>query len=554
MVSRITGFGRVAATAAVLGPTFFGNLFQFANLIPFMVFGMLSGSLIPAILVPMLVRRLDMQDRAGAERLASGFLGLLLAIFAAVTALGILITPLLLRIIAPVVEQSADQSGQLHTYWLLMGMMFPQLLFYAVSAVCTAVQQAHGRFALAAGATAVENVGTAAVVGLSAFLFGRGKEIGEVGLAQALVLGLGATGAVAACAALQWWGARRAGVRLVPSSGWRDPEIRALFRTGVASVGYACLSILSLFGMLSIASRVPGGVAAFQIAHAFVHLPVALTASSVAAVQLPELARSFRNRQQVEFVATYRCAVRLVLFVMLPGSLLLVTIGPALARASAFGEMATAYGVSLIAACIAGRGLGAVGEAVLVVATSASYARRDAASPLRANGLLFAVNVVGMGLASMMGGGVALLLTLAIAATASSSLAALYLHHRQLRGGAASGRGWLRAAAGEMVLSLAAMGPAWLIIDRAAGHVSGPWEGIQLAAGAALAAALTYLFIQFVRGSEDMALLLPLLGRLRRGLARRRAGAATVRFMRPGARSDDHRPAACQPGGSSVRS
>jgi putative peptidoglycan lipid II flippase len=34
MISRITGFGRFVAIAAVLGPTFFGNLFEATNLLP----------------------------------------------------------------------------------------------------------------------------------------------------------------------------------------------------------------------------------------------------------------------------------------------------------------------------------------------------------------------------------------------------------------------------------------------------------------------------------------------------------------------------------------
>jgi peptidoglycan biosynthesis protein MviN/MurJ (putative lipid II flippase) len=37
LVSRITGFGRVAALAAVLGPTYFGNLFQTSLLLPYIL-------------------------------------------------------------------------------------------------------------------------------------------------------------------------------------------------------------------------------------------------------------------------------------------------------------------------------------------------------------------------------------------------------------------------------------------------------------------------------------------------------------------------------------
>lgn len=38
LVSRITGFARVATMAAVLGPTFFGNIYQLTALLPNMIF------------------------------------------------------------------------------------------------------------------------------------------------------------------------------------------------------------------------------------------------------------------------------------------------------------------------------------------------------------------------------------------------------------------------------------------------------------------------------------------------------------------------------------
>ena len=54
---------------------------------------------------------------------------------------------------------------------------------------------------------------------------GAGVPNGEV-----LLLGLGCTGAVALHAGLQWLGARRAGVRVRPTAGWRDPEVRDVLR------------------------------------------------------------------------------------------------------------------------------------------------------------------------------------------------------------------------------------------------------------------------------------------------------------------------------------
>src|SRR5438046_7253111 len=88
IISRVTGVIRFAVIAAVLGPTFFGNTYQFTNSLPnLLYYGLLAGSLFSSLLVPALVGHVDKGDRRGSERVAGGFLG---------------ITLLMLLLIAPV--------------------------------------------------------------------------------------------------------------------------------------------------------------------------------------------------------------------------------------------------------------------------------------------------------------------------------------------------------------------------------------------------------------------------------------------------------------------
>ena len=60
IVSRATGVLKFACIGAVLGPTFFGNTYQFTNSLPNLVYyGFLAGSLFSSLLVPALVRHID---------------------------------------------------------------------------------------------------------------------------------------------------------------------------------------------------------------------------------------------------------------------------------------------------------------------------------------------------------------------------------------------------------------------------------------------------------------------------------------------------------------
>src|SRR5207248_8600201 len=107
MVSRISGFVRVAVVAAVLGPTYLGNIFQATNTLPNLAYAALTGSLFSNLLVPPLVRRVDACDRRATERLAGAFLSVALTVFAGVVAVVMLAAPLILRLLSAGVADPA---------------------------------------------------------------------------------------------------------------------------------------------------------------------------------------------------------------------------------------------------------------------------------------------------------------------------------------------------------------------------------------------------------------------------------------------------------------
>src|SRR5256885_3458384 len=79
ILSRVTGLIKFAVIGAVLGPTFFGNTYQFTNSLPnLLYYGLLAGSLFSPLLVPALVRHIHPPDQPPSETVAAGFLGLAL--------------------------------------------------------------------------------------------------------------------------------------------------------------------------------------------------------------------------------------------------------------------------------------------------------------------------------------------------------------------------------------------------------------------------------------------------------------------------------------------
>ncbi|MGI9490844.1 MAG: murein biosynthesis integral membrane protein MurJ [Geminicoccaceae bacterium] len=429
LFSRVTGFARVAVMAAVLGPTFFGNLFQTTYHIPAIISEILSGSLIAAILVPSLVRCLERRDPAAASRLASGFLGVMFIAGAAVAVSIFLGAPLILSLITAAVADPDIRAQQQEVGWLLLLMLIPQIFLYSLNATNVAIQHAHRRFPLASAGPIVENLGIVAVLLSSAMIFGAGMEIDQVTTAQVLWLGIGCTGSVALQSIVQAWGAYRTGTVVVPHFGRFDPELRRVTGLLLPSSGYAILNGLVYLALFIVAGRLPGGALAVQIGWNVFNLPVALCARPVVAAQLPRLSSNRAN--QVTFNQIYRSSLGLVAFMTLPVSILLVGMGDYAARLIAYGEMSNADSIAMIGAAIMGMGVGVIGNSIVLIGTSSSYALDRPWWPFQSQVIWAVIAGAGMTLAWTSMSGIGYIFALTLSVSVGYLVAGAYLHWRQ---------------------------------------------------------------------------------------------------------------------------
>lgn len=500
VASRLTGFLRVALLAAVLGPTFFGNLFQTALFLPYLVCQMLVVSLMPAILTPHLVRLRLANEPAAAAALARRCFGLALLLFCGMALAMALAAPLILPLLLLAVDDPLIRAEQLRLGWPLLLCLAPQIPLYGIAAIGVAVQHADRRFALASAAPAFENLALVAMLVAVALVFGIGADVAAVTIGQVLALGLGATTAVGLHAAVQWWGARRAGITLVPQGGWADPTLRRVLKLALPSSGNAVLMALGTMAMLVAAGAVPGGAVALQMAINLFNLPVALGARPIAAAQLPILARDPSGHGAN--AGLHGQALGLTLFIAVPAALILLFMPDHVASLVAFGSMRTTAGLALLAAALTGLGLAVVGESVMIVATSAAYARHDARTPLQAMALQAAITLVGLVPVVVFADGPLRLAAIGLVYSLGTLAGAALLVHRH---GARLDRGLVRSLGRDIACAGIAVGAglasAALLPDRLAG---GP-----VAALATLTVtALVYLGAQRLCRSAELALVL----------------------------------------------
>ncbi len=506
-LSRGTGVVRVVVIGAVLGPTFLGNTYQLTNSLPNLIYyGFLAGSLFVSLLVPALVQHIDKHRPKDVARVSGGFLGIALVLLAMLAPVAVVLLPELLRVTSlggvGLSGSELQDSGQIGVTRLLILLTIPQVFLYAVVGSATAVMYAHRRFALAAAAPLVENLGIILVLVLVGMTYGTGKELGSQSTGEVLLLGLGSTGAVALHAAIQWWGARRSGILLRPRAGWRDPEVLVTIRKALRSVSQAGLLALQLLALLLVSNRVAGGTVAIQMALNFYYLPIALAATPVALALLPRLSRLHQSDSTDEFTGTFIQGLGLALFMAIPAAVGFVVLADPIAHTIAAGQMASPDGVRMIAAGLAALALGLVGETTFYVTTQAAYARGDTRTPLVSMALQAGICLTLCGLAAF--ARPSLLLPAIGAAYAVAAViggAHLFLQ---------MSRGWPRRelwaslgriAVGSVVMAVPAYFSAHLISSNLGGR---PGQALALVAGAAVGV-LTFGVTQLVLRSPELA-------------------------------------------------
>jgi putative peptidoglycan lipid II flippase len=342
---------------------------------------------------------------------------------------------------------------------LLLVMFVPQILLYITAGTGGAVMNANGRFALAAGAPALENAGIITVLIAAAVVFGTSVDVGRVSNAELVLIGLGTTGAVGLHAGAQWIGARSSGLTLIPRAGWKDPEVLAVVRRIFPTLAYTGLAASQIFAVFVVADRVRGGLVSFQLAMSFFYLPSAIVTWPIARALLPQLVRLHQGGHGEAFRLELLRGVHLASFITIPTAVAYAVLAIPMARAMTFGQLGSPGGVRMVALSMASLAVAVIGETWFILGTYAYYAQQNVRAPLRSMLLRVGVSSTLMA-ASWPVHGPAVLPLLGLALSAGSLVGAVHMWAR-LRGHL--GHGWtgaLRPLARTTAVSICMIIPA----------------------------------------------------------------------------------------------
>ena len=279
-LSRFSGVARSVLVTNILGIGLIGDAFAAAQRVPNILQNLFGEGALSAAFVPEYSRLLE-SDPEEAGKLAGGILSFLLCLVAGLTAVAFLATAPITRSIAwGFTGERFDLTVQLVRIIILGTAVL------VMSAWCLAILNSHGRFFLGYAAPVAWNICQIIVLIVLAISEVTGSTAAEA-LAWALVIGSLLQVLIQIPTVLR--GNRNIRFNLL----WKEPSTALVLRRFVPAVAGRGALQLSSFMDLALASLLSiGAASALAAAQAIYLLPVALIATSIVAVELPELSRS----------------------------------------------------------------------------------------------------------------------------------------------------------------------------------------------------------------------------------------------------------------------
>ena len=195
VVSRLSGFVRGILLAAALGVGLHADVFNIANTVPNMLYILLAGGVINAVLVPQLVRS-QKNDADGGEAYTNRIITLAALFLGAVTILLVVGAPWLMRLFLDARFYEPDRAAQLESVIDFARYCLPQVFFYGMFVLVGQVLNARRSFGPMMWAPIANNVVAVAVLATYLLTLGpaRGAEKqGGFSTGAEALLGIGST-------------------------------------------------------------------------------------------------------------------------------------------------------------------------------------------------------------------------------------------------------------------------------------------------------------------------------------------------------------------------
>ncbi|MFC0115702.1 murein biosynthesis integral membrane protein MurJ [Kibdelosporangium aridum] len=388
LVSRITGFLWKLMLAVAVGLGAVNDSFTVANTLPNIVFEMLLGGVLASVVVPLLVRAQD--DPDGGLAYTQRLLTVGMTLLAVGTIIATAAAPFLTSVL---VDNSTGQANtELVTAFAYL--LLPEIFFYGLFALLTAILNAKHVFGPTAWAPVVNNLVVMVTIGIYAIVPGEiSLDPVRMGDVKLLVLGIGVTLGIVVQSFMLVPALRRVGFKFRWNWGF-DSRLKEFGGLALWILGYVAISQIGyVISTRVLTAGAPGGAAIYSYAWLLLQLPYGVIGVSLLTAIMPRLSRAAADGDDRKLITDLSYASRLSAVILVPISAVLTVTGTSIgivlfSHGASDTAQATRLGESLAVSAF-----GLLPYALVMLQLRVFYAMKDARTPTLIMVVMTAVKV-----------------------------------------------------------------------------------------------------------------------------------------------------------------
>ncbi len=382
MISRVFGLLRDTVIAAIFGANWMTDAFWVAYRIPNTSSRLLGEGSLTASFVPVFTEHLQKKTKEEALELAYNAFTILSIIVTFVSILGIIFSPVIVRVIAP---GFVLQPKQFALAVFLNRLMFPYIFVISIGALCMGILNSFRRFVSPALSPVMLNISIIfSALALRSF-FAEPITALAVGVLIGGVLQL----------SMQWPFLKKCGIKFRFRFNFQHPGLKQIGVLMIPAILGAGITTINVFVGTILASLLPGGSVTYLFyADRIMELPLGVFAIAIGTASLPSFSSHVAAGNMDELKSSVSFSLRLMLFLTIPSTFALMTLNlpiiSVLFQHGAFDVHAAVYtGEALFF-----YGMGLWAFSVVRVFVAMFYSLQDSKWPMRAAIISFVINLV----------------------------------------------------------------------------------------------------------------------------------------------------------------
>jgi putative peptidoglycan lipid II flippase len=387
-VSRLTGFVRQIVMVGVIGIGAVNDSYNVANNMPNIVYELLMGGVLAAVVIPTLVRA-QHEDADDGLAFTQRLLTVSLAVLAVGTIVAVVCAPLLTDLYF---AKGGEDHPELTTAFSRL--ILPEILFYGIFGLLSGILNSRHNFKPAAWAPVLNNVIMFATLGIYAAL------PGEITLnpslmtqPKLLVLGVGTTLGVVVQALVLIPPLLRMGFRFRWRWGW-DRRLGTFGQLALWLVLYTLVSQVSYTVLTKIATAgISGTYTIYSNSWLLLQVPYGILAVSLLTAIMPRLSKSAAEGSMSGIRENLSVGSRMSIVLLLPLCAVITVLGPDIGEALFAIRHSEAGNAAVLGLSLTTSAFGIVFYAVTMLQMRVFYAMNDARTPTVINAVTVVVKV-----------------------------------------------------------------------------------------------------------------------------------------------------------------